>query len=70
MLDASFNYMRRDQSRTEYVATLEDVREWAAESFYPWLSWVLTFVGFIAVLGSEAIDWRGKRKSQALVETP
>ena len=68
-LDAAFNYGRREGSRTEYVATLGDVREWAAESSYPWLSWVLTLVGFIEVLGSEAIEWRGKRKSQASVET-
>ena len=54
-LDAAFNYMRPDQSRTEYVATLPEVRVWAAESSYPWLSWIFTFVGFVEVLGSLAL---------------
>ena len=49
-------------SRTEYVTTLGEVHEWAAESSYPWLSWVLTFIGFIEVVASEAIERRSKRK--------
>lgn len=68
-LDAAFNYGQHDKSRTEYVATLEDVREWAAKSPYPWLSWVLALVGFIEVLGSEAIEWHRKRKSRASSDT-
>ncbi|OFW14128.1 MAG: hypothetical protein A3F70_01360 [Acidobacteria bacterium RIFCSPLOWO2_12_FULL_67_14] len=51
VLDASFNYMRRDESRTDYVATLPQVREWAAESRYGWLPWALTVIGFIPLLG-------------------
>ena len=67
ILDASFNYMRRDQSRTRYVATLSDVREWATESRYPWLSWLLTTVGAVVVLVSEAIEWGGDRKAEKRV---
>lgn len=63
VLDASFNYMRRDQSRTQYVATLSDVRGWASESRYPWLSWLLTAVGFIVVLASEVVEWDNERKT-------
>ena len=61
VMEASFNYMHRDGSRTSYVATLPEVREWASESSYPWLSWVLALVGFTEVLSSTIIDWREAR---------
>ena len=65
VMQASFNYMHRDQSRTSHVATLADVREWAAESPYPWLAWSLALVGFLEVLGSTALQWRRERRSTA-----
>jgi hypothetical protein len=55
VLEAAFKYMRSDQSRTEYVATLPQVREWATESSYPWLSWILTVIGFLEVLGGKIL---------------
>jgi hypothetical protein len=39
--NASVNYMRRDLSRTNFIATLDDVRQWASESPYPWYAWWL-----------------------------
>ena len=65
MLDAAFNYMRPDQSRTEYVATLPEVRAWAAESSYSWLSWIFTLVGFVEVLGGSIVGTWTKSESQA-----
>lgn len=66
VLQAAFNYMHSDHSRTAYVATLADVREWAAESPYPWVSWLLTVIGFLEVLGSTGIQWRRERSTTAL----
>ena len=34
VLQASINYMHRDHSRTRYVATLPEIREWASETLY------------------------------------
>ena len=34
-MSASINYMHRDGTRTTYIATLEQVRDWANESSYP-----------------------------------
>ena len=61
VMEALFNYLYRDGSRTSYVATLPEVREWASESSYPWLSWVLALIGFTEVLGSTIIEWREAR---------
>ena len=47
---ASINYMHRDGSRTSFVATLDDVRQWAAQTSYPFLAWVLSVIGFAEVL--------------------
>ena len=55
-LEVLFSYMRIGGSKTSYVATLPEVREWASESWYPWLSWVLSCVGFTALLGSTIIQ--------------
>jgi hypothetical protein len=46
---ASLNYMHADGSRTGFVATLEDVRAWAEQTPYPWIVWILSFVGFLEV---------------------
>jgi len=61
VMEASFNYLLRDQSKTSYVATLPEVREWANESSYPWLSWILAVVGLIEVLISAIMEWREER---------
>lgn len=54
---ASVNYMRRDSSRTTYVATLAEVREWASETPYPWFAWSLALLGFLVMLSSKALEW-------------
>lgn len=56
VMDGSVNYMHRDTSRTRYVATLAQVREWAAESRYPWIAWALGLIGFLEVLASTFLD--------------
>lgn len=62
-MSASINYMHRDGTRTTYVATLEQVREWANESPYPWIAWSLTVAGFIIeVLSSTVLDRKENRK--------
>jgi len=58
---ASFNFMHGDTSRTSYVATLDEVRNWAGESRYPWLAWILTLLGFLEVLASAILEWHEKR---------
>jgi hypothetical protein len=55
VLDACFCYMRADLSRTEYVATLSDVREWAAESSYGWWSLIFSVVGIAMLAGREVL---------------
>jgi len=58
----SFNYLRRDGSRTAHVATLYDIREWTVESPYPWIAWTLTLLGFCEVLFTFIIDINVKNK--------
>lgn len=55
-LNASVNYMRKDMSRTSHVATLEEIRYWTDETPYPWISWLITLVGFIELLGDFFIE--------------
>ena len=62
VLQASVNYMHKDHSRTTYVATLPEIREWAAETSYGWLAWALTLLGFLEVLASAVLEWREKSK--------
>jgi hypothetical protein len=57
-MSASINYMHRDGTRTTYVATLEQVREWANESSYPWVAWVVTVIGFIPTLLGTFLSWK------------
>ena len=57
-MSASINYMHRDGTRTIYVATLEQVREWASESSYPWVAWVVTVIGFIPTLLATFFGWK------------
>jgi len=52
ILNASVNYMRKDNSRTSHVATLVEIRAWANKSPYPWIAWWLTLIGLIALLGN------------------
>ena len=74
ILQASFNYMSADTSRSQDVATLAEVRSWAAESQYPWLSWCISVIGAVLTAGGTFIDWRvsrpaGKTGSVPVVET-
>ncbi|MBI2359676.1 MAG: hypothetical protein HYV04_12380 [Deltaproteobacteria bacterium] len=72
VLDATFNYMRHDRSRTNYVATLAEVREWAAESRYAELPWILGLIGFVEVAGSMILNrWirvESQRRSNPAME--
>ena len=54
----SINYMRRDTTRTAYVATIDALRVWANETPYPWVSWVVTLFGFLEVLTSWVVEVR------------
>lgn len=56
ILNASVNYMRKDTSRTSHVATLEEIRSWTNETPYPWISWWITLVGFIELVGNFFIE--------------
>ncbi len=62
VVEALFNYQRRNGSATDYVATLPQVREWAAESPFAWLPWLLTVVGFIPLLGDALLAARAARR--------
>jgi len=55
--DAQINYMFADQSRTAYVATLDDVRQWVYETSYPWVAWICSLVGFLVLLINRIIGW-------------
>jgi len=60
VIQASFNFMHGDASRTSYIATLNEVQSWAKESRYPWLAWILTLFGFLEVLASTIWEWQDK----------
>lgn len=60
--NASINYMRKDLSRTNFVATLDDIHKWASETPYPWIAWLLTLIGFIVLAG----DWLIEKKLKNL----
>lgn len=59
--NASVNYMRKDFSRTNYVATLDEIRDWASESPYPLISWWITLIGFGELVGNWFIDKKLKQ---------
>jgi hypothetical protein len=54
--NASINYMQRDGTRTSYVATLSDVKEWAVETRYPFFSWLFSLIGFFEVFGGFLLE--------------
>ena len=58
IIAANVNYMRKDLSRTSHVATLEEIRRWASETPYPWISWWITTLGFLALLASFYLERR------------
>lgn len=64
VLDVAFNYLRSDQSRTSYVATLADVREWAAEPRYRELPWILGLIGLVEVAGGMMVNGWTKNKRE------
>ena len=45
----SVNYMYSDTSRSSYVANLEEIKEWATKTPYPWIAWTFSFIGFLEV---------------------
>lgn len=52
------NYIRKDLSRTSHVATIEEIRRWASETPYPWISWWITIIGFLVLLASFYLERR------------
>lgn len=56
--ETQINFMYSDHSRSDYVATLNDVKAWAEKTSFPWFSWVITLVGFFVVCGSTLIEWK------------
>jgi len=58
IISANVNYMRRDLSRTSHVATLEDIRRWAAETPYPWISWWITIFGLFELAATFYLERR------------
>jgi len=57
-------YMHADTTRTGSAATLDDVRRWAEETPYPWLSLALTALGATLTIG------RGIATKRRLLEQP
>ena len=57
---AQINYMYQDNSRTDYVATLGDIENWAAESRYPWIAFILSTIGFVITVTAEVISRKTK----------
>ena len=64
--NASINYMRTDHTRTNFVATLDDVRKWASETPYQWIAWWVTLVGFIELVGNWIIDKKLKTHNRVI----
>ncbi len=60
VFNASVNYMRKDGTRTNDVVTLEEIRMWAYETPYSWISWWLDSFGFLVLLVN---FWIRKRMS-------
>ena len=48
--------MHRDGTRTSYVATLSEIKDWAVNTNYPFLSWLLSLIGFFEVLGGFLLE--------------
>ena len=61
---AQINYMYSDNSRTPYVATLDDVRAWASSTTYPQIAWLLSLIGFLVVLVSKVFSYFITRTEQ------
>ena len=62
IMSAQFNYMYSDQSRSPHVASLEDMRTWAAETPYQWWAWYVTLLGVLGMACSSILDWQDRSK--------
>ena len=49
--------------QTRQVATFDDIVEWSQESSYPWISWIVTAVGWLICGIGLAIESFGSKKS-------
>ncbi|MBU1184228.1 MAG: hypothetical protein KJ663_03530 [Proteobacteria bacterium] len=66
LISANVNYMRKDLSRTGHVATLEEIRRWTSETPYPWISWWITILGFLALLVTFYLERRQTAHNKSL----
>lgn len=64
--NASINYMRKDHTRTKFIATLDDIQKWTSETPYPWFAWWITLVGFIELIGNWNIEKRLKTHNNSM----
>ncbi len=62
---AQINYMLSDLSRTSYVATLNDVRNWAAETSYNLWAWILSLIGFIEMASIFIIQYVHRKRTNS-----
>ena len=60
---ATIGYVAEDGERL-FVATLEDVRGWSAETPYPWLSWLLTTIGMLVTVSAFVVGYRTDRRKK------
>lgn len=64
IMSAQFNYMYANESRSEHVASIDEVRAWAAETGYEWWAFWATAIGLIGMVASSGLDWREHLKAE------
>jgi hypothetical protein len=57
---ATVGYVTEDGERL-FVATLDDVRAWSAETRYPWVAWLFTTFGLLVTISMFILNWRETR---------
>lgn len=60
-------HLYTDESRSEHVALLDEVRAWAAETGYEWWAFRVTAIGLIGMVASSGLDWREHLKAEGPV---
>ncbi|KAB2891596.1 MAG: hypothetical protein F9K32_03635 [Desulfobulbaceae bacterium] len=52
-------YCNDNNKCTRPIITFEELKEWSKSSIYPWLSWILSAIGFIVTLTGTILAGRG-----------
>lgn len=67
VMDGTVGYLTDDQLRTDPVATFGEILQWAGDTVYEWVSWIIAAVGALILLVIEIYErvFNGKVQASA-----